>query len=419
MKLNEIFTFSFGALRDRKVRSILTILMVVVGSALMVSVSGLTAGTAAFMEKQFDKLARNVITLSNSVVIRGGAQASSSSSSSSGSGLTLDSTVVNTVRSLPFVEDVITVNQGPVTLETRGKSTNTIVFSMDPQKLYSIAPTLELTDGSSIKANDPSAIIVADSIANPSGQSTPFLSIGQAVRLTYTYEDRNTGEEKEESKSFIVSGIMKETGNMMIDRSLIINQVAGNSLFHESNKYSSIMLVVESADYVSTVEQEIKDIYGDKIGIMTSEALLQTTQEISSEFGSFILAIATVALLVGAVGIITTLYTSVQERVREIGTVKAIGAQNREILFLFLNEASTIGIIGATVGLMVGIVGGYILTSGYMPGRLIEGDTITPVFLPNDLAFVWIISVALSLLAGVYPAWKASKLEPIVALRRE
>lgn len=329
--------------------------------------------------------------------------------------------MVNIISSLPFVKDVIPVNQGFVTLETRGESSGALAYSMDPQKLYSIAPTLELTEGSSIKANDLSAVLVPESIANPPGEPAPFLSIGQAVRLTYSYEDRRTGEMKEVSKSFIVSGIMKQTGNFLIDNSLIINQVAGNALFRESNKYSSIHVVVESADYVSVVEQEIKDIYGDDVGIITPQAILQTTQEISSGFGSFILAIATVALMVGAVGIIRTLYTSVQERVREIGTMKAVGAQNKEILFLFLNEASMIGIIGATVGLMVGIVGGYILTgSYYMPGRFGDGgEGVTPVFLPNDLAFVWMLSVALSLLAGVYPAWKASRLAPMVALRRE
>ena len=79
------------------------------------------------------------------------------------------------------------------------------------------------------------------------------------------------------------------------------------------------------------------------------------------------MAIAFIALLVGAVGIITTLYTSVTERTKEIGTMKAIGAKSRFILTLFLTEALFIGLIGSTFGILSGIGGAYLLTSGFAP----------------------------------------------------
>ena len=114
------------------------------------------------------------------------------------------------------------------------------------------------------------------------------------------------------------------------------------------------------------------------------------------------------------------------ERTNEIGTMKAIGAQNSNVLSLFMAEALMIGVLGATSGLLVGIGGGYVLTAGMgSAGGSDEAGTsngppnISPVFLPSDLATVWGISVGLSLIAGIYPAWKASRLSPIVALRRE
>jgi putative ABC transport system permease protein len=113
------------------------------------------------------------------------------------------------------------------------------------------------------------------------------------------------------------------------------------------------------------------------------------------------------------------------ERTKEIGTMKAIGAQNSNVLSLFMAEALLIGILGATFGLLAGIASGYVLIAGLGSGGGANSDTgngignISPVFLPTDLATVWGISVGLSLIAGIYPAWKASRLSPIVALRRE
>ena len=107
--------------------------------------------------------------------------------------------------------------------------------------------------------------------------------------------------------------------------------------------------------------------------------------------------------------------------------MKAIGAQNSNVLGLFMAEALMIGILGATCGLLLGIAGGYVLVAGLGSAGGPEGGgdasnapmNISPVFLLADLATVWGISVGLSLIAGIYPAWKASRLSPIVALRRE
>ena len=103
-----------------------------------------------------------------------------------------------------------------------------------------------------------------------------------------------------------------------------------------------------------------------------------------------------------SVGIITTLYTSVTERTKEIGTMKAIGAKSRFILTLFLTEALFIGILGSTFGILSGIGGAYVLTSGFAPSSPGQGggggaaaSHIDPVFVPTDLFNVWILSTIL------------------------
>jgi putative ABC transport system permease protein len=189
-------------------------------------------------------------------------------------------------------------------------------------------------------------------------------------------------------------------------------------MLEKANKYDALLVAAESGEFVEAVEDQIRRLYGNDIGITTPEAILETINEFIAGFSSFTTSIALVALLVGAVGIITTLYTSVTERIREIGTMKAIGAQNSFVLVLFLSEALTIGVIGATAGMGVGVIGGYVLIAGFA-SQDPASQNMTPVFLPQDMATVWGLSVGLSVLAGMYPAWRASRTAPIVALRRE
>ena len=430
MQLGEIYFLAFEALKDRKVRSILTILMVVVGSSLMVALNGLTAGFSAFIQKQFSSLATNVLTLSTSQRTffggggfggggGGGGPRPAETQTTSVAPIVFNSAVVSKLRSLPLVTDVIGVYQGGVTIESQGSSYSTRVYSVDFSQLMEVAPTLQMAQGSIPSVNDPTAVYVGDSVANPSGQSS-FLTLGQSVQLTSNFNDPVTKKASTETKSFVVRGVFAVTGNFNIDNAVVITPDAANGLLHKSNKYDAIMVVTDTADDVSTVQSEITTIYGNHIGVTTNQALLQSRQAFTSGFSSFVQTIALVALVVGAVGIITTLYTSVTERIREIGTIKAIGAFNRDILLLFLAEATIIGIAGASLGVISGVVTGYVLTNVFKVSITGQAGNGQPaVFLPGDLAYVWTLSVILSLLAGIYPAWKASRMDPIVALRRD
>ncbi|MGI8834248.1 MAG: ABC transporter permease, partial [Nitrososphaeraceae archaeon] len=259
------------------------------------------------------------------------------------------------------------------------------------------------------------SILVAEDISHPPGEATPFIFLGQSVRVKYSFVDDNTGKQEEESKNFVVSGIMKSTGNPTIDGAVVFNLDAGNTLLQKAGKYDALFVVAASSDFVGVVEQEIRSLYGNDIGITTVEAILKTVKEFTGGINAFLLSIAVIALIVGAVGIITTLYTSVIERIREIGTLKALGAQNSHIMLFFIVEALMIGSLGATVGLFAGMGGGFVLTR-LGPG---EGPPLDPVYLPMDMAMVWIISVALSIAAGLLPAWRASRVTPIEALRSQ
>ena len=446
MNVGEIFSFALNAIRDRKVRSALTILMVLVGSSLLVAVSAFGAGFSDFFNKQFSNLAPNILFVS-SVQQESDTTPVGGTSAPPSAKITLNSAVEARIRSLPFVDQVVPSYQSDITVESGSESKSFSLLSIDPTKLLLVAPTLSLTEGSTFPSStDPTAILVAEDIAFPPGEDTPFINLGQSVRLTYSFVEPETGEAKEESKSFVVRGVIESTGNPTIDNAVVIGLQAGDTLLQRAGKYDSLFVAAISADYVDLVVEEIRTIYGNDIGITTVQAILETVEEFTGGINSFLSSIAIVSLVVGAVGIITTLYTSVVERTREIGTLKALGASNFTILGLFLMEAVLIGVIGASLGLAAGIGMGYMLVSS-SPGGGGEGsdesgnatdragsragdddtqtstgetqqaETFAPVFLGEDMIRVWVTSVGLSMIAGFYPAWKASRYLPVDALR--
>lgn len=447
----EIFGLSLGAIKERKVRSALTILMVLVGSSLLVAVNAFGAGFSDFFNKQFANLAPNILFVSSVQQDQegGGGGGIGSVSPPPSAKITLNAAVEARIRSLPFVDQVIPSYQSDISIQSGSQSKDFAVLSMDPSKLFVISPTLSLLEGSALPSgNDPTAILVAEDIAFPPGESTPFITLGQSVRLSYSFVDSDTGEAKEESKSFVVRGIIESTGNPTVDNAVVIGLQPGDSLLQRAGKYDSLFVAATTSEYVDVVEEEIRAIYGNDIGMTTVKNILETIEEFTGGINAFLSSIAIISLVVGAVGIITTLYTSVVERIREIGTLKAIGAKNTTILGLFLFEAILIGVIGASFGLIAGIGMGYLLASSSPGGggddddnesvdsesgigqgtagaeeqqqqqqQSQESEPLTPVYLAEDMIRVWFISLGLSIIAGLYPAWKASRYLPVDALR--
>ena len=440
MKVTETFRISFKALGDRKVRTSLTILMVIVGSSLMVTLNGIVAGLGQFATDVFNRLAPNILFITSIPTDgprRGDGADNGGPPSFLSQGLipvpaiTLDQTVVGRLESLAHVSAVIPSYQARITIAVENRSQSASVLSVQPENLKIIAPALEFREGSTMNPIDESAIYLPSLIANnlrgeppeaaaaaDNDGSTAAIMIGQQVNVTYTYIDLATASRQSQSEVFTVAGIMKPVGNPTIDRAVVFNLDAGNKLLQKSGRYDSLFVAAESTDHVTQVEKEIRNLYGSDIGITTSKAILQSIGEFTAGFGSVISSIALVALLVGSVGIVTTMYTSVTERTREIGVMKAIGARDRNVLALFLAEAAIIGIIGASIGLVVGVLGGYGVLSLFA-SNLLPSSEVTPHYPLSDLARVWAISLGLSVAAGLYPAWKASKLSPIVALRRD
>ncbi|MFY9797965.1 MAG: ABC transporter permease [Candidatus Nitrosopolaris sp.] len=402
--LKQIFILSLDALRERKGRSALTILMVLVGGALMVAINGMSEGSAVFTNKQLVSLAPNVIFLGTGSKTKTFQEVQGSAAVTPR--LPFNAEVASRIKSLPFVQDVMPAYQGQVHLNVDGNIVNSQVYAMGATTVFKISPTLTLVPGSKIENNNPDAMLVGHDIANPPGYShNPLVRVGQTVKATFGST----------SRSFVVTGILNASGNGVVDKVIVINTITGNTLFGKLGQYDQMIVFARSGSDVSAVVQEITRLYGsNNVGIVTPAAIMQAQHHTQSGSSSFTLEVGFIAMLVSAIGVVTTLWTSVNERTKEIGTMKAIGAKPWFILSMFLSDAVFIGLIGATLGISAGIGLAYLLAASGASGG---GEYIAPIFLPNDLVRVWLLSLTVSLLAGLFPAWKASRLSPLLAMR--
>lgn len=222
--------------------------------------------------------------------------------------------------------------------------------------------------------------------------------------------------------------------------------------------FNEMLIKAKDTGSVSSLASLVTTIYGNKARVMDTEQLASTAASIIGAISLLFTAIAGVSLLVAAVGIMNVMLMAVTERVHEIGIFKAVGFENRMVLMIFLFQALIIGFIGGIIGLGVGAGAAYSLSS-VLSSRSATGTTgaptttassssgfsrtggsaglaaggggraattgaatssisIHPVFTLGVISEAIIIAVLVSVLAGVYPAWKASKMEPIDALRQ-
>lgn len=232
-----------------------------------------------------------------------------------------------------------------------------------------------------------------------------------------------------EGRLFKVVGILKESGGFGGDDNRIIMPIeqARNVLEDVgTEKFDSIVIKAKDANLVDQIVNNIDSklmisrhvtARNKDFSVTSSKATQERLQDVTQTFTIFLGAIAAVSLLVGAVGIANTMFTSVLEKTKEIGIMKAIGAKNFDIMMVFLLNSGLVGLVGGLLGIGLGSVISTVLPrilTGLGPGGSVR--TVVPVSLLVEALF---LSIIIGMIAGAIPAYRASKLKPVDALRYE
>ena len=217
-----------------------------------------------------------------------------------------------------------------------------------------------------------------------------------------------------------VTGIIEERG-LTFDVSTDSAVVVAQDWFKRSygrTDYDSVIVKIADIDKIEEVKTAIEkklNTRTDIVDVIDTRQVLETINAAFGQISTFVMAIGGISLLVAGVSILNIMMMSVTERIKEIGIMRSIGAQKREVLVMFLYEALLLGIVGSLAGGLLSILGGYVIST-----LLLQTTKYLFVF-SSMLPVVYgvVFGVAICLICGLYPAWRAANLNPIVALRHE
>lgn len=403
--LRDFFVLGLNNLKRRKLRSWLTMLGIFIGIAAVVSLISLGQGLQETIEEQFEMLG------SDKIVIQPKGMGTP--------GSTVSDQLILKQKDLEFIENIrgiewaigYLVKTGQTKFKDEAKIGFEIGLNPEDWDLSLTMQGLNVIEGRGLKKGDRFKVVV--------GYNHAFGDVWKrGIKVGETIEI--------EGQDFKVIGILETTGNPYDDRALYVAKEILAEILNVKDEESQILVKIakgfEPLDVAETIKRKLRKFRGEKedqetFTIQTSEQLLNTFQNIFGVVQSVLVGIAAISLLVGGIGIMNTMYTSVIERTKEIGTMKAIGAKNSHILLLFLIESGLLGLVGGLIGVGIGIglaKGAESIAKIYLGTPLLQAS-MNPLIMFGALAFSFIIGT----LSGILPALQASKLKPVDALRYE
>lgn len=439
MDFKEILLLTYSSIKERKTRNALTILMIIMGCGLLVSLNSLSQGLIFFVEQNFKKILPNQIVISNTDKIQ--------ESSIEGirnklqvlfdqnmtlveENIPFDNKTIQYLKDIPGVQLINPAYQGVVMLNYQNYSQVTNVLAADINNLTDIIPDLDVgLDGLNLTSQN--YVIIPQKIGEKIFLNSSEITINNSLNNEYNdqFKDSKTVtinnlKELTSVKSnpsinntFAVLRIINSTGNPIIDNSIFIDVKKGKEILEKSDDYDLLFLTYDDINEVESIVKDVQKYFNNQVTILNSFEIVKSLTKFIIGISTFISSIAIFSLIVGSIGIIITIYTSVVERTREIGIIKALGGTNRVILGMFLTESVFLGIIGAIGGIVFGFLGSHVLLSGFLYFLNLPLN-IYPVFNIVEISKIGIVVIILSIFSGLYPAYKGSKISPVNALSK-
>jgi putative ABC transport system permease protein len=405
--IQDYFKFAYKNLWVRKTRSLLTIIGIFLAILTIFVLISLSLGLKGFVDEQFELLGTDKFFVqpkgTSAVGLPGGAVE-----------LTLDD--------VEIVEKVNGVEQATYFAMENGK----IEFKEYPARYYFVL-------GMPIEEKGISLLFEAMDLGMDEGR---FLKKGDSkkIMIGYNYKYKNlypkpikAGNKIEINDiEFEVIGIVDQIGNPADDQQVYISMEDLDDVFDSGDRVDMIWTEIKKGEDIEQIAERtekklmnFRDVDEDTIdfSIQTPKEMVAIFTNIINVLLAFLIGIGSISVVVGGIGIANTMYTSVLERNKEIGTMKAIGARNSDILLIFVIEAGILGLVGGGLGLLVGI--GIAKSIEYISTVAIGSDIIRASLHPYLLIGVLLFAFFIGIISGLTPSYQASKLKPVDALRYE
>jgi len=411
-------------LKQRKLRTSLTTLGVVIGIMTILAVASLGEGFRGEikqrMEQGFELNVLIVFPGSFTAGLREGFSQKDIEYIKNVTGVSLATPLIT----IPLTEEVKLCN------ETGAKLGAFTVGAVNFTEMREILPQrFILTKGDFPRENERGKIVLGykASVVN----ETIVADVGENVTLSMPAPPTMSTS----NFNFTVSGVLARGGTSGITNfdywAFISIEDALNMITKKDKPYQIILVKVSNVQDADRIAKEIEKHFGPySVTVFVPTAFTRQVNNILSLVQMFLIAIGSISLIVAGVGIMNIMTVAVMERTREIGILKAVGAKNRTVLGMFLTEALLVGIIGGLIGEFTGCLFSYglaqILNNFLQPNetKLLEGPETQSIKLTPALSSTWMIiafmfAIIICIIFGLYPARKASKLNPVEALRYE
>lgn len=417
MRTSDILVLSFRQLKERRLRSILTLLAIAVGVISIIALSAQVEGVSALIVRSLESLGPETLM----VTPRGTTQFT-------------DADVLR-LTTLEGVSSVIPIRNTRVTVS--GMETSVSLYGVSSSDFASLAGEVKLLAGNMYyDVTAPQVLMGHD------------LGVDELDKLVYRPGQPIRVQIGKSSTMMTVVGVLDAYGGMSMvqpDTSLFIPVEYMNALTG-SGGYTQLIVKAESSEDADQVAELLGYVFGGRASVLNLKQLAETVTSIIQQMSLLLVAIAGTSFIAAGLGTFNIMMISVLERVREIGILKAVGMKDRGVLMLYITQGLLLGLFGSLIGFTLGSLTAYGLPiilenamgfgAGGTPGEQMGSgggfdgmpmggamaggfSSFTPVISPTFVGMAVALSMVVTLLSSAYPAWKASRMSPVEALRYE